>query len=246
MVGIYKITNKLNGKSYVGQSIHIERRWQEHKQPSANSVIAQAIKKYGEQNFQFEILEEVSDITLLNAKEAYYIQMYNTIVPNGYNVLEESDTILTTFSTFDKDIFYKIVDKIKNTNLTFEQIAKEFNLNRRTINRINQGYTHKMPDLEYPLRETKSPKPQTKCIDCGAIITSGCKRCVTCAQKASRQVNRPDRETLKKLIRENPFVKIGEQFKVSDNTIRKWCEAYNLPKKKTDIKKYTNEEWELI
>jgi uncharacterized protein YjcR len=48
------------------------------------------------------------------------------------------------------------------------------------------------------------------------------------------------------LIRTIPFTKIGEKFGISDNAIRKWCDSYNLPRKSTEIKKYTDEEWELI
>ena len=48
------------------------------------------------------------------------------------------------------------------------------------------------------------------------------------------------------LIRTKPFVEIGKMFKVSDNTIRKWCDSYNLPRKVTDIKKYSDIEWEKI
>ena len=54
------------------------------------------------------------------------------------------------------------------------------------------------------------------------------------------------REELKQLIRKKPFVQIGLQFKVSDNAIRKWCDKFNLPRKATEIKKYTDEEWENI
>ena len=56
MIGIYKIENLLTHKIYVGQSIHIETRWQEHCRPSSDSVISRAIRKYGKENFSFEIL----------------------------------------------------------------------------------------------------------------------------------------------------------------------------------------------
>jgi group I intron endonuclease len=61
MTGIYKITNKINGKVYIGQSINIERRWKEHiSDKRKNSLIHLAIEKYGEKNFNFEIIEECS------------------------------------------------------------------------------------------------------------------------------------------------------------------------------------------
>jgi len=48
------------------------------------------------------------------------------------------------------------------------------------------------------------------------------------------------------MIRKIPFTQIGKTFNVSDNAIRRWCEKYHLPKTKTEIKKYTDEEWEKI
>ena len=54
------------------------------------------------------------------------------------------------------------------------------------------------------------------------------------------------REDLKHLIRTTPFLTIGKQFGVSDNAIRKWCDKYKLPRKVSEIKKYTDEEWEDI
>ena len=43
-----------------------------------------------------------------------------------------------------------------------------------------------------------------------------------------------------------PFVQIGAMFGVSDNGIRKWCDAYGLPRKASEIKKYSDEEWLLV
>ena len=54
------------------------------------------------------------------------------------------------------------------------------------------------------------------------------------------------RKDLKQLIYIKPFVQIGKQFGVTDNTIRKWCDKYGLPRKTSEIKKYSPEEWELI
>lgn len=84
------------------------------------------------------------------------------------------------------------------------------------------------------------------CADCGAPITRHGSLCVECARKASRKVARPDREELKHLIRTLPFTQIGAMYNVNDNSVRKWCDAVNLPRKKSDIEKYSDEEWELI
>ncbi len=54
------------------------------------------------------------------------------------------------------------------------------------------------------------------------------------------------REELKQLIRTTPFIKIGEQYGVTDNAIRKWCDKYKLPRKVSEIHNITDEEWEKI
>lgn len=59
-------------------------------------------------------------------------------------------------------------------------------------------------------------------------------------------IERITREELKEKIRTFSFVAIGEEYGVTDNAIRKWCKKYNLPFKKTEIDKYTDEEWKLL
>ena len=96
MVGIYKVTNQINNKSYIGQSKHIEARWrQHHTEPfNINSdtydvIFYKAIRKYGIENFIFEVIEEC-DESMLNEREKYWIAKYNTYVnapnSNGYNM----------------------------------------------------------------------------------------------------------------------------------------------------------------
>ena len=65
-----------------------------------------------------------------------------------------------------------------------------------------------------------------------------------CSAKSQRKVfERPTREELKSLIRSTSFVAIGRQYGVTDNAIRKWCKAMQLPYKTQDIKLYSDEEW---
>ena len=87
-----------------------------------------------------------------------------------------------------------------------------------------------------------------KCSQCGVSITrySQSGLCEICSRKTRRIVERPSREELKDLIRNLSFVEIGKQFQVSDNAIRKWCDSYNLPRKKADIIKYSDAEWSKI
>lgn len=89
MIGIYKITNKINNLSYIGQSTQIEQRFREHKKSynwyrEKNKKLYKDILEYGINNFSFEILEECS-IEELNDREQYYIKYYNTY-PDQYNM----------------------------------------------------------------------------------------------------------------------------------------------------------------
>ena len=84
--GIYKIENQLNKKCYIGQSINIEHRFAKHKCAKDDFYIHRALKKYGIENFTFKILEECSQ-NELNDKEQFYIKTYNSLVPNGYNMI---------------------------------------------------------------------------------------------------------------------------------------------------------------
>lgn len=80
--GIYKITNLENGQAYVGQSVDIKERFRQHIKSSltsgpATNKLYQQMKKYGPENFSFEILELV-DRTKLNERESYWIDFYKT------------------------------------------------------------------------------------------------------------------------------------------------------------------------
>lgn len=92
MTGIYKITNKITGQIYIGQSTDIERRWIEHRTPKArgNNILHGDMKKHGIDNFVFEVIEKCEP-SALSERELYYIKSlnpyYNTV---GKLVSEET------------------------------------------------------------------------------------------------------------------------------------------------------------
>ena len=245
-IGIYKIENLINHKVYIGQSIHIEKRWQQHCQPSSDSVIAKAIKKYGKENFSFQILEECSEQDL-DEKELFYIKSYNSLVPNGYNIIDYVQGRMRIYNAYDKETLYQIVADIKNTDLSFQDIATKYNLDVSMIYYLNRGDYHTLEEFTYPLREVKSFKKQYYyCIDCGKEICKGALRCISCANKAQQTCERPSRQVLKDMIRSMSFEAIGRQYHVSGNAIKKWCIQNNLPSKKSDIKQFSDEMWAQI
>ena len=83
MMGIYKIENLINGKVYIGQSVNIKERWNEHKlinsRTSKEALKKQkyplylALEKYGLDNFSFEVIEECS-IEELNEKNNFILK----------------------------------------------------------------------------------------------------------------------------------------------------------------------------
>ena len=95
-----------------------------------------------------------------------------------------------------------------------------------------------------------SKKGHCYCVDCGCEITINSNRCIACnhkyQSKLQRTIDRPNREELKNLIRTTPFIKIAKLYNVSDNAIRKWCDSEGLPRRVSDIKKITEEDWKLI
>lgn len=83
---IYKITNLLNGKCYIGQTIQkLSKRLGRHKNDKRPGI-SQAIKKYGWKNFSVEVLEECENREKLNEREIFWIAKLNTKAPNGYNL----------------------------------------------------------------------------------------------------------------------------------------------------------------
>lgn len=88
---VYLITNLINNKKYVGQTLTtLKKRFARHCWASTTNAkkmpISTAIGKYSKENFIIELLCECSSTDELNEKELYYAQLYNTFSPNGYNL----------------------------------------------------------------------------------------------------------------------------------------------------------------
>ena len=127
MIGIYKITNNIDGKCYIGQSKDIEARWKKHisvynNKTAPNYKLYRAMKKYGLSSFRFEIIEECEPEEL-NSREIYWIQYYDSFF-NGYNMTLGGEACN---GTNDKEVYqYTLSGKlIKNITLHMKQIVKQ-------------------------------------------------------------------------------------------------------------------------
>jgi group I intron endonuclease len=88
---IYKITNKINGKVYIGQTVRLlQERIKSHvrasKRLTIKSYFLRALKKYGLDAFEWMTICECFSRKELDDKEIFYIKELNTVYPNGYNI----------------------------------------------------------------------------------------------------------------------------------------------------------------
>ena len=131
---VYKITNLVNGKIYVGQTVRtLERRLKEHTE--ADSLIGKAIRKFGIENFSSEILETCQTKKQLNEREIFWIEKLNCKTPNGYNVKDGG--------SFQNKSSKKIGEQLKlgktlrnlrkNFHLSQEQVAEKLNIPRTAL-----------------------------------------------------------------------------------------------------------------
>lgn len=130
---IYKITNILNGKLYIGQTIQdVKERFYQHcatecSSEVLNMAIHKAIKKYGKNNFTLEVIEEI-DSTELNDRERYWIKFYDSF-NNGYNSTIGGQDGSKPFKDLDADSIIREY----NSGKSLRAIGILFSVDKRTI-----------------------------------------------------------------------------------------------------------------
>lgn len=250
MTGIYRITNKANGKHYIGQSNNILRRFREHKTRALylenneyNSSIHRAIRKYGKENFEYKIIEECSQ-SKLEDREVYWISYYNSY-HEGYNETKGGGSGNKGIPQHLKlEQINQVKNLLKNTTKTHREIEQETGVSVAYISNIRNGIYMIDDDEDYPLRPFNTPSkingkdvnPYKKpCPTCGKEIWSTSKECFECSRISRRVVERPEPLQLAKEIVETSFVAVGKKYGVSGNTIKKWCVGYKIGKLKHEV-----------
>jgi len=178
MIGyIYKITNTINGKIYIGQTVRsVTQRFKEHFHPSSGSrYLARSIKKYGKESFILTILETVQYddkhqlIDKLNELEIKYINENNSLCPNGYNGLAggtntigrawsgkmSPQSVLIRAQKHKKSI---ICNETKQIWPSIKECAESFNTKPECIHRVLRGIRKHFRNLSFSYFNSNSIK----------------------------------------------------------------------------------------
>lgn len=243
MTGIYKYTNLINGSCYIGQAVDLVRRHKDHKvrycSPTSeeyNSVIHQAFRKYGIENFTYEVLEECG-VDQLNDREIYWIAFYDSY-NNGYNCGPGGSE--KHFCKFNTDILASITNDLQNTDMIYQDIANKHSCSIGFVSDFNAGKLWKQDGVQYPLRQHK--RNQRFCTVCNTPISKDgvTGMCSKCYAKSIRTVERPSAEQLLEEVATSSFAAVGRKYNLTDNAIRKWCKTYGLPTRAKEIKDLYN------
>ena len=217
VVGIYKITNKVNGKCYIGQSQDIATRFREHKyllrrNKYGNRKIQNAWNKYGEGNFTFEVIEECT-VDELDEKEMKYIKEYDSHY-NGYNNTDGGGGIRGWKHSEEFKEKMSLSNKVNPRIPTPEQIERLIEYNK------TREYHH-----------SEETKQKMRMSHKGLKATEETKENMSVAQKKVWENNEERREANRKRFKESNPMKFmtDEQKKQLIEKVRK----ANLGKKRS-------------
>lgn len=132
MAYIYKITNQITGKSYIGKTLKsVNERWKEHchdykRQRCEKRPLYNAMNKYGIENFFIEEIEQCQDDEVSN-REIYWIRYFNTY-HNGYNATKGGDG--------SKYLDYNLIIKTYNELKNQAEVARQLNISVDSVHNI--------------------------------------------------------------------------------------------------------------
>ena len=194
---IYCLTNKINNKKYVGRTNDIKRRMIQHKNDSFNknckrkyeTPLAQAIRKYGWENFSIEILDKNENADIINELEKHYINKLNTYGKNGYNasIGGEFGYEGRVYTSKVENILDKLIKDLQDNALSINLIASKYNLSASYVSDINNGTRLHQKNLIYPLRKP----PQSKLLSIYPKIIDDLKNSNLSMRKIAEKEFRP-------------------------------------------------------
>lgn len=172
---IYIIRNNINTKVYIGQSIDVDKRFKRHcKKNNNNSLIDEAIKKYGKEHFYVEVLEH--QVENYNEREKYWIRYYNSQTPFGYNILSGGEYPPRFIGDNHPNVKIEeyavelLKRDLKETNIPLSQLAAKYHISKRQVLRINQGISREKLHEKYPIRKNPNKNGKLSESDVDIII----------------------------------------------------------------------------
>lgn len=159
---IYIIKNIVTNKYYVGQTRlgNPIIRWKDHYDcafvKNENYHLYASMRKYGINNFVFQVVEDNILLKDLDKKEKEYITYYNSFNDGYNNTLGGQDD--DWHSKLTKNQVLEIIDKLKENKESFVMIASRYHVNPSTISDINNGDTWWFEDVKYPIVNRNNKK----------------------------------------------------------------------------------------
>lgn len=203
MIGIYKITYLKDGRSYIGQSINIEHRLREHQRCEGASHIHSAIKKYGLENFSFQVLEECS-AEELDDKEIKWVSIYNSF-KNGFNETPGGQFVHNTkkidcFNLYGDRIctYNSISEAAMSTGIDATDIGQCVNKKRRKAGQyqwLEHDPRNEFIDIVRPINDSRH-HPVSQCTLDGQDLNN-----FNSISEAAREIYNTDNGSLRRRIK---------------------------------------------
>lgn len=167
---VYLITNLLNGKQYIGQTISCYKaRWQNHCKKG--NALHSAIKKYGRKSFRVQVLDTAYTLDELNAKELFWVNEMNCYAPKGYNIAIPGNNRRVAEST--KKLMSEKCSGVNNHN--YGKKASQETLARLSASLKGKNLGRKLPPISEETRRKKSQsskKCKVICLNNGVTYES--------------------------------------------------------------------------
>ena len=185
--------------------------------------------EYERKNTEFKVINE-------NTKNANSSAKITYLFDENLKLIKEFNTIKDCALFLKEKLDIKLSIKTLSNNITKAII------NKQMIGKYIVSNSSLLRSIK--INNQKNTKETIICINCKKEMRTKSKSglCIKC-MKRDKVKDKPSREKLKELIRTNSFSQIGKSYNVNDNSVKKWCIKHNLPYRKYDIDKISDEDW---
>lgn len=155
---IYKITNNINKKIYIGQSSNPQTRFSRHMMKhSSSKKISEDVDKYGKESFSLEIIEKCDND--FKEREKYYIKYFSDLGYELYNTFKGGEEPPTFYgeshpmSRYTRNHVYECIALLKDNTMSFNDISLKLQCSTSFVGRVNNGEHWRIDGINYPIRK---------------------------------------------------------------------------------------------